>query len=443
MFFHIENKGRYPMKRIIAVLMAVTICFITSSVHAQEKILMYSDDGHSITIAYNKVDEYKNAGWHTDKSEVTRVMYAADGSEITVYLAEVPDYIADGWFENKTDILKTLYTTDGQSITVFLSEVRNYLDNGWYDSIDYVTRTLYSPDGETVTLFLSQVPEYLDNGWHEDIGEVTTLMYAPDGSERYVFLADTKAYGIMGWSTDIRDVQREMFALDGRKITVFKADVEAYKNVGWYEVQTSEIDPSKPMLALTFDDGPSSVTTPVVLDTLEYYGARATFFVLGSMSKNNTSLLKRMSQLGCTIGNHTYGHPDLKKLSDKNIKSQFTRTDDIIKNAVGFEPTIIRPPYGSYNQRVMQAGEKPFILWSVDTLDWKYRDAEYVKNHVLNNARDGAIILMHDIHASTAEAVKSIVPELLARGYQLVTVDELAMHKGYTLESGKSYASFR
>ena len=234
-----------------------------------------------------------------------------------------------------------------------------------------------------------------------------------------------------------------MYAEDGREITVFLGDIEAYKNVGWSLVKPYTVDPSKPMIALTFDDGPKASTTPIVLDTLEKNGARATFFVLGSLAINNPEIIQRMVKLGCQVGNHTYSHPNLKALSSSNVANQINNTQSIIKDITGFEPSVIRPPYGSYNNRIMEIAQKPFILWSVDTLDWKYRDAEYVKNHVLSHASDGAIILMHDIHASTAEAIKSIVPELIKRGYQLVTVEDLAKYKGYTMSAGNSYSSFK
>lgn len=457
--------------------MAVTLCFLTSSVHAQEKVTMYAPDGREIVVALGDVNAYKSVGWYENredvmkvlyapdgrqlsvyiaqvpaykdvgwyenKSDVTKVMYAPDGRTITVYLSETEAYRNVGWYENKSDVTKVMYAPDGRSITVYLTEIQAYKNVGWYENISDVTKMMYAPDGRTITVFLSHIQAYKNVGWYENISEVTKEMYAPDGRSVTVFLTEIQAYKNVGWYENKSQVQKKLYAPDGREITVFLGEVEAYKQVGWSETSHYKVDPSKPMVALTFDDGPKASTTSAVLNILENNGARATFFVLGSLAKNNPAIIQRMVKLGCQIGNHSYDHPDLKRLSDSNVAYQTDTTESIINDIVGFEPSVIRPPYGSYNDRIMKIAEKPFILWSVDTLDWKYRNAEYVKEYVLSHAYDGAIILLHDIHASTAEAVAGIVPELIQRGYQLVTIDELAMYKGYPLTSGKSYSSFK
>lgn len=499
------------MKKLIAVLMAMNICFLTGSVHAQEKITMYSIDGSRITVSASEAEEYKKVGWYDNLSQVTTVMYSADGRETTVFIGEVPEYKNVGWYENLSDVTKTMYSLDGREITVFLTDVPAYRAVGWYDSRSQVTKTMYSTDGREITVLLKDVDAYRNVGWYDSIEDVTRIMYSLDGRQLRVFLGDVEAYKQVGWFDDIDAVSKEMYSIDGRsirvllkdidaykkvgwyddirdvtkilyapdgreitvflsevdaykqvgwyeykshvqktlysrdgrEIAVFLDDVEAYKQVGWYEIRPYGVDPLKPMIALTFDDGPKASTTPSILDTLEKYGARATFFVLGNSAKNNPDILQRMVSIGCQIGNHSYSHPDLKTYSATNVAYQIDTTEAIVSSIVGFEPAVVRPPYGSYNKDIMAIADKPFILWSVDTLDWKYRDAEYVKNYVLKTARDGAIILMHDIHSTTAEAVKSIVPELIAKGYQLVTIDELAAHKGYTLQSGYVYSQFK
>ena len=499
------------MKRFIAVLVAVTICFLTSSVHAEGKVTMYAPDGREIIVALEDVQAYKNVGWYEHREDIIKVMYAPDGRQIAVYLDEVPAYRSVGWYDNKADVTKTMYAPDGRELTVFLDHIEAYKNVGWYENIDEVSKIMYAPDGRTTRVFLGQIEAYKKVGWYENKSDVTTtmysvdgrtltvyidqipvyksvgwyekiedvsiemysvdgrtvrvflndvsaykavgwyddiekvsiIMYAPDGRTLRVFLTDIQAYKNVGWYENKSDVTTTMYAEDGREITVFLGDIEAYKNVGWSLTRPYRIDLSKPMIALTFDDGPKASNTSIVLDTLEKNGARATFFVLGSLAKNNPAIIQRMVKLGCQVGNHTYNHPDLKTLSDSNVANQINNTQSIIKNITGFEPSVIRPPYGSYNNHIMEIAKKPFILWSVDTLDWKYRDAEYVKNHVLSHASDGAINLMHDIHASTAEAIKSIVPELIKRGFQLVTVEDLAKYKGYTMSAGKSYSSFK
>lgn len=203
-----------------------------------------------------------------------------------------------------------------------------------------------------------------------------------------------------------------------------------------------ELDPGRPALALTFDDGPSSVT-PALLDLLDAYQAKGTFFVLGVQVPGNEGTLQRMHDTGHLIGNHTYNHRYLPELTAEEIQEQLSLTDDAIEGATGHRTKLFRPTYGEYNDAVQASTTKPFILWSVDTNDWQYRDASHVSNHIIENAYDGSIILMHDIYETTLEGLKVAIHELINQGYQLVTVEELAYLKGYSLESYQSYYDFR
>lgn len=200
------------------------------------------------------------------------------------------------------------------------------------------------------------------------------------------------------------------------------------------------IDPNKPMIALTFDDGPNKNTTIPILDTLKQYNGVGTFFILGNRIKNNENLLKRMILEENEIGNHTFNHKQLTTVSSSEVKSQIDKTQNIVLEVTGSKPKIMRPTYGSYNSKLKSQIDMPMILWSIDTLDWKSRDAKKVATHVLDNVKDGDIILMHDIYESTADAVKILVPELISRGYQLVTVSELYELKGEALQVGNVYS---
>lgn len=194
------------------------------------------------------------------------------------------------------------------------------------------------------------------------------------------------------------------------------------------------IDPDIPMIALTFDDGPSYFTDDI-LDVLEKYGAKATFFIVGERAEEYSSQLKRACKLGMEIGNHTYSHVDLTGVSWNYGVSQITGTDSAVLNVTGSKTTLLRPPGGFVNSTVCSFAGKPIVMWSVDTLDWKYRDAWHVASSALA-AGDGDIVLMHDLYPSTAKAVKTIVPQFIERGYQLVTISELAYFKGYKLSPG-------
>ena len=208
------------------------------------------------------------------------------------------------------------------------------------------------------------------------------------------------------------------------------------------EILAAEIDPSKKMVALTFDDGPGQYTKDIV-NCLKRNNAKATFFVIGSQVDSYRSSVKAASEIGCEIGNHTYIHPDLTRVSEEEVKSQISRTDKKVKSVTGKTPTLLRPPYGSVNSKVEQAVGKPIILWSIDTRDWETRNKDKTVNAVMGNVKDGDIILMHDIYKPTKEAACTLIVQLKRKGYQLVTVSELAKYRGYTLKKGEVYHSLR
>lgn len=205
------------------------------------------------------------------------------------------------------------------------------------------------------------------------------------------------------------------------------------------------IDSSKPMVALTFDDGPGKYTDRL-LNCLENNNARATFFMVGSNVPYYQSAVRRMTALGCELGNHSYSHPQYTHLSTSQIQSEVSRTSENIRNACGKYPTVARLPYGdgASNSTVLSAVGLPSIYWSIDTRDWEYTGSSWhTVDAVLNHVRSGDIVLMHDIHYATIVAAETIIPSLIERGYQLVTVSELARYKGKTsLQSGRTYWNF-
>ena len=201
-----------------------------------------------------------------------------------------------------------------------------------------------------------------------------------------------------------------------------------------------QIDPQKPMIALTFDDGPHYEYTNNILDALEKYNGVATFFVLGSRAEKNKGIIKRIAQGGNQIGNHTYDHKQLTKLGGKEMIDDLTKTSDIIQDITSIRPSLLRPTYGNINDNVKLYADAPLILWSIDTLDWKSRNKQKIVNAALKKVRNGDIILMHDIYKTTAMAAEVIIKELSSRGYQLVTIEELYEAKGVDLLKGKVYA---
>lgn len=203
------------------------------------------------------------------------------------------------------------------------------------------------------------------------------------------------------------------------------------------------IDPSRPMVALTFDDGPFAPVGNQIMDCLAQYGGKATFYVVGDRCGRYKDEMQRMVAEGHEIGNHTYSHKYLNKLGAAEIQSQIQRGNEAILAASGVSAATVRLPGGNKNATVLANVNAPMIMWSIDTLDWKTRNTGSTVNAVLGQIRDGDIVLMHELYTATGNAAVQIIPALVEQGYQLVTVSELAQYRGCALENGKVYYSFR
>lgn len=265
-------------------------------------------------------------------------------------------------------------------------------------------------------------------GWHEDS---TGKWYQnPDGT-----------YYVNGFAD-----------IDG---TTYSFDKKGYMQTGWVEKgvkdyyfnEDGSYDPSKkrPMIALTFDDGPGEYTE-TLLDTVEKYNIHVTFFMLGQNVEGRESTIQRMVKLGCEIGNHTWDHPEqtLPNMDLDSVMQEFQKTDDALVKACGQAPTVCRAPYGAITDEQISAVGKPFFMWSTDSLDWKLMDADADYNQIMNDSSlgDGSVILMHDIHEPSVKcATEKLIPALIDQGYKLVTVSELAEAKDVTLQSA-SYSDF-
>ncbi|MCI8269217.1 MAG: polysaccharide deacetylase family protein [Lachnospiraceae bacterium] len=226
--------------------------------------------------------------------------------------------------------------------------------------------------------------------------------------------------------------------VDGVRVSVARKQEDGLSYAG-------EIDPLKPMVALTYDDGPSKNSTPRILDTLKANGGRATFFMVGNRAEKNGTIIRQMVEQGCEVANHTYDHTLMTKVDPTELERQLMMTNQVVSNAGGITPVLMRPCGGATNDAgmgVAGAISMPAILWSIDTLDWKTRDVQATISAVLDHVQDGDIILMHDLYETAADASEVIIPELIARGYQLVTVSELSSYRG-GMTPGKSYYKFR
>lgn len=229
------------------------------------------------------------------------------------------------------------------------------------------------------------------------------------------------------------------FVIDKDNSSVTKTD----NNMFDFDYITNNIkDKDNKYIALTFDDGPN-YNTNKVLDILNKYNVKATFFVLGSKIKGNEDILKRMKDSGMEIGNHTYNHLLLTKYKEDKIKEEIDSTSNLIFEVTGSSPRLLRPSYGSFNKKIKKCSNLPIIIWDIDTLDWKYHNSKKIASRVINKVKDGDIILMHDIYSATSNSLNIIIPKLLNNGYTFVTVPELFYYKNISLENGKVYGYAR
>ncbi len=225
------------------------------------------------------------------------------------------------------------------------------------------------------------------------------------------------------------------------KVKAIDTELKAAASVKSKACSVYTIDLRKKLVALTFDDGPGPYTKKIV-NCLKKHNGRATFYVLGQRVKSYSSTLRAIDAGGNEIGNHSYSHPLLSSMNGKQIRSQVKRTDNAVKKITGQVPATIRPPYGGIDSLVSKNVGKPMILWSIDTLDWEHRNAKTTVNHVMRNVSDGDIVLMHDIHEPTMRAALELIPKLRKKGYELVTVSELAKYRGVKMKNGTRYYHF-
>ena len=196
------------------------------------------------------------------------------------------------------------------------------------------------------------------------------------------------------------------------------------------------------LIALTFDDGPRRSTTTELLDGLAQRGVRATFFLIGEQVPGNEDLLRRMDEEGHQIGIHTYDHVMLTGLNAADFSAQVDRTRTVLKNALGHNDFLLRPPYGMVDDGVKRRAGCPIILWSVDPEDWDDKNTDRIVEHVGSRAKDGDIILLHDIYPTSVEAALRIVDALHQKGFYFLTVDELAAQRRLSLKAGSTYLNF-
>lgn len=262
-----------------------------------------------------------------------------------------------------------------------------------------------------------------------------------------LFTTATMTLGMVGCGSG-EDIVPVESAVISPAVEVIKVDTKgiipkelSIAETEYGKVDLSGIDPKKPMIALTFDDGPGEGTEKI-LSVLKKHKSKATFFELGSNVKKYPQMTKKLADARMQVASHTYDHLDLGTLSGEKIQEQYSKTDKAIKEAAGTTVTAVRAPYGSVSDTVKSNTPYPIILWDIDTLDWYSRNTEEICNSVYNETlEDGDILLFHDIYGTTADAIEILVPYLKEKGFQLVTIDQMFAAKKIPLEKGGVYTN--
>ena len=301
------------------------------------------------------------------------------------------------------------------------------------DGKEFSLSNLFSSPDEAKQKFLSKIKQQLAvKGLSEEKNkEVITTLRDKDMAT-WKFTYDESKFNI-----NIEPIVSDVSSVEVSINDVFKYIEEAYlKGEDLEKYKTYIKKRTRKAVALTFDDGPSPKTTPVAVDLLKKYNAKGTFFMVGHAVEGNEDIIKRVIAEGHQIGNHSWDHPVLTKISLEKAKSQINDTTAALKKASGLDVHIMRPPYGAINGAIQAAVDQSFILWDVDTLDWKNRNTASIMKEV-RKAQPGSIILMHDVHQTTIDALPLILQYLTEQGFEMVTIeelmgDQLELHQSYT-----------
>lgn len=353
--------------------------------------------------------------------------------------------------KEKVDPIKSFASLNG----VGIEEINEYKINKYYTNLSIkkenmlVNKIIKNKDKSTV-----DISNLLKKGMLTDFNNlikvqaeikyplfITEALNKEETTKSYEFLDD----GIMVYFSDFTTtpVYNEMTYVH-LTCSLLKPyiDYECKEENDNLNPNAPVLNPKAKTIAITFDDGPNKNTTSVI-NTLKQNHMNATFFMIGSNVELYPNTVKELAENGNEIGSHTYSHKQLTKLKEEELTKDLQSTDEAIQKITGQTVSLIRPPYGSISDTLKKELNYSFILWSIDTEDWKHKDVQKTVDIILEEVEDGDIILLHDIHYTTSEALKLVLPELYIRGYQVVTVSKLAELKGISLEKNTIYRNFK
>ena len=347
----------------------------------------------------NEVENFVLSQINMFKDKAKDIKYLIDRDELNI---DYDYYVVNNRYINislKLYIYHSLENTEEYYVQIYSFDKES---NNFYDILDIFKNT---------DELLEKINSFLVSNDKSRIHDLGELSYSFSKDYLVIYLIQDKL--------NIYEIPLNSFKLNIKIINFIE------------EVKTSEvsktnkvIDPKLPVVALTFDDGPSKYTKDII-NTLKVNNVNATFFVLGNKVEIYKDIISESIKNGNEIGNHSYNHKWLSKLSTNELLDQINKTQDILKSTVNYTPTCFRPTYGSVNNRIRKNIDLSITLWTVDTKDWKIKNADRIVEKALKNIEDGDIILMHDLFERSSEALKKLIPKLKEQGYQFVTISEL------------------
>lgn len=350
----------------------------------------------------------------------------------------IKKYIKDN-YRNKKDVIYNFNLIDNKIVSVlFTDETTNTHQSFLIDintdlllDIDSIVNNV-SEFNDIVNRELSKkYPKFIVDGINSSLAKITS--YEIKNNEMIIYYDNVITNPVVNKSLFI-NINYNII----KKYLKIKCVLDKEFTPNTYDI--SGLDK---VIALTFDDGPKEGSTSSIINTLKENNVNATFFMQGYRMLPNKLLVQELVSNGNEVGNHTYNHKYLTKLDKEGIDFQINVTNERFNEITGKNISLVRPPYGSYSKTVESLINYPLILWDVDTEDWKIYEVPIIISNVLNNVSDGNIVLMHDVYDRTAEALKTILPELYVRGYRVVTISKLAEIKKVTLQPGIAYRNIK
>ena len=354
--------------------------------------------------------------------------------------AQMPELRVYAEFDGQDDIV--LDEETGYTVGELLAEINS--GSGY----EFAHAVNIAREGEyPLSLDWSQdMKSKLVTKWHYKVrcqieeGTFTVLnKYGDWEGEKFKLLDGTYA---SGWRNFHEDTY--YFGEDEKRVTgtqVISGNTYYFQADGKFDNTKNKVNPNRPMVALTFDDGPGPFTMEL-LELLEQHESRASFFMVGYNVKKYPDVIRKMKDMGCEIGNHSTNHKRLGGQAAPVISAEIQTTQNYLTEILGHGATLFRPPYGSADAVVQATAKLPLAMWSIDPRDWESKNPIAIRDHIMKQVKDGDVILLHDIHETTIQAMKEVIPMLKQRGYQMVTMSEMAAARGMQMQNGGKYYNF-